>query len=140
MFVFLKNIFVHSNFTPDGSERDAPLYNDFLFQRNREQDSSTPYAPYPFYSTLPGNQSIPLQFTPQAAPRSFTQLHGYPEPSTSQIPQPDLSEKGEKTRRTSWENIEVRSLIAAYRANYDRLKSTKSSHGKKKKRMGFHNG
>ena len=56
-------------FRPDGSERDAPLYNVFLFQRNREQDSSTPYAPYPFYSSLPGNQTIPLQFTPQAAPR-----------------------------------------------------------------------
>ena len=27
--------------------------------------------------------------------------------------------------------MEVRSLIAAYRENYDRLKSTKSSHGKK---------
>ena len=64
------------------------------------------------YSTLPGNQSIPLQFTPQAAPRSFSQLHGYPE---------------------------VRSLIAAYRANYDRLKSTKSSHGKKNVWV-FHNG
>ena len=83
------------------------------------------------FSTLPGNQSIPLQFTPQAAPRCFSQLHGYPEPSTSQIPQPELSEKGEKNRRTSWQNIEVRTLIAAYRANYDRLKSTKSSHGKK---------
>ena len=83
------------------------------------------------YLTLPGNQSIPLQFTPQAAPRSVSQLHGYPEPSTSQIPPPELSEKGEKTRRTSWQNIAVRSLIAAYRANYDRLKSTKSSHGKK---------
>ena len=103
----------------------------FLFQRNRSQDSSTPYTPYPFYSTLPGNRSITLQFTPQAAPRSFSQLHGCPEPSTSQIPQPELSEKGEKTRHTSWETIEVRSLIAAYRANYDRLKSTNSSHGKK---------
>ncbi|XP_015750414.1 PREDICTED: uncharacterized protein LOC107330296 [Acropora digitifera] len=119
------------NFRPDGSERDAPLYNGFLFQRNREQDSSTPYPPYPFYSTLPGNQSIPLQFKPQAAAPSFSQLHGCPEPSTSQIPQPKLSQKSEKTRRTSWETIEVRSLIAAYRANYDRLKSTKSSHGKK---------
>ena len=26
-------------------EQDAPLYNGFLFQRNREQDSSAPYAP-----------------------------------------------------------------------------------------------
>ena len=90
-FVMFFFNFVRSNFRPDGSERDAQLYNGFLFQRNREQDSATPYAPYSFYSTLPGNQSIPLQFTPQAAPRSFSQLHGCPEPSTSQIPQPELS-------------------------------------------------
>ena len=44
------------------------------------------------------NFALPLQFTPQAAPRSSTQLHGYPEPSTSQIPQPELSEKGEKNQ------------------------------------------
>ena len=44
---------------------------------------------------------------------------------------PNPNYRGEKTRRTSWENIEVRSLIEAYQANYDRLKSTKSSHGKK---------
>ena len=107
------------------------MYNGFFIpkksgERNREQDSSAPYAPYPFYSSLPGNQTIP-----QAATRSFSQLPGCPEPSTSQIPQPELSEKGEKTRRTSWETIKVRCLIAAYRANYDRLKSTKSSNGKK---------
>ena len=42
------------------------LHNGFLFQRNREQDSSTPYAAYPFYSSLPGNKTIPLQLTPQA--------------------------------------------------------------------------
>ena len=78
------------------------------------------------------NQSIPLQFTPEAAPRSFSQqLHGCPEPLTSHIPQPKLSEKGEKTRCTSWETIEVCSLIAAYRANYDQLRSTKTSHGNK---------
>ena len=129
-FVFFLFSFFHSNFRPEGSERDAPLYNGFLFQRNREQDSSTPYAPYPFYSSLSGNQTIPLQFTPQAAPRSFSQLPGCPEPSTSQIPQPESSEKGEKTRCTSWETIEVRSLIGAYRANYDWVTSTKSSHGK----------
>ena len=74
------------------------------------------------YSTLPGNQSIPLQFTPQAAPRSFSQLHGYPE---------NYPRRAKKTRRTSWENIEVCKLIAAYCVNYDQLKSTKSSHGKK---------
>ena len=67
----------------------------FLFQINREQDSSAPYAPYPFY--LSGNQRISLQFTPQAAPRSFSQMPGCPEPLTSQIPQTVLSEKGEKT-------------------------------------------
>ena len=50
MFFFLN--FVHSNFRPHGSERDAPLYNGFLFQRNPEQDSSTPYTPYPFYPTF----------------------------------------------------------------------------------------
>ena len=130
-FFFFLIFFFHGNFRPDGSERDAPLYNGFLFHKNRERDSSTPYAPYPFYSSLPGNQTIPLQFTPQAAPLSFSQLPGYPEPSISQIPQPESSEKGEKIRRTSWEPIEVRSLIAAYRANYDRLKPTKNSHRKK---------
>ena len=83
------------------------------------------------FSSLPGNQTIPLQFMPQAAPHSFSQLHGCPEPSISQIPQPELSEKGEKTGRTSWESTEVGSLIAAYHANYDRLKSTESSHRKK---------
>ena len=39
-------------------------------------------------------------------------------------------EKGEKSRRTSWEHAEwgtaeVRSVIAAYRDNYDRLRSTR---------------
>ena len=124
-------LFFHSNFRPDGSERDALLYNGFLFQRNREEEIGSKVrqhhtVPYPFYSSLPGNQTIP-----QAARRSFSQLPGCPEPSTSQIPQPELSEKGEKTRGTSWETSEVCGLIAAYCANYDRLKSTKSSNGKK---------
>ena len=34
-------------------------------------------------------------------------------------------------REHSWETVEVSSLIAAYQGNYDCLKSTKSSHGKK---------
>ena len=39
-------------------------------------------------------------------------------------------EKGEKSRRTRWEHAEwgtaeVRSVIAAYRDNYDRLRSTR---------------
>ena len=47
----------------------------------------------------------------------------------AKFPSPNYQgSRGEKTRLTSWETIEVRSLIAAYRANYHRLKSTKSSH------------
>ena len=58
-------------------------------------------------------------------------MPGCSEPSAG-IPQAETcGEKGEKYRRTSWEPAEVRSLIAAYRDNYDRLRSTKSSHGKK---------
>ena len=41
------------------------------------------------YSTLPGNQSIPLQFTPQAAPLSFSQLQGYPENYQRRAKKPD---------------------------------------------------
>jgi len=89
--MFFLYLFFHSNFRPDGAEQDAPLLYGFLFRRDREQDSSTSYAPYPFYSSLPGNQ----------APLSFGQLPECPEPSISQIPQSELSEKGEKVRRTS---------------------------------------
>ena len=103
------------------------MYNGYLFQRSREQESyqNQPgaYSPYPFYLT--SNPRIPYQYVPQEAPRSCSPI------SSSQA---DLSgEKGvtEKSRRTSWEHAETRSLIAAYRENYNRLKSTKSSHGKK---------
>ena len=53
------------------------------------------------------------------------------EPSAAISEAETCGEKGEKSRRTSWEPAEVRSLIAAYRNNYDCLRSTKSSHGKK---------
>ena len=103
------------------------MYNGYLFQRSREQESyqNQPgaYSPYPYYLT--SNPRIPYQYVPQEAPRSCSPI------SSSQA---DLSgEKGvtEKSRRTSWEHAETRSLIAAYRENYNRLKSTKSSHGKK---------
>ena len=119
--------FFHSNFRLDDGEEDTPLYNGYLFQRSREQESyqNQPgaYSPYPYYLT--SNPRIPYQYVPQEAPRSCSPI------SSSQA---DLSgEKGvtEKSRCTSWEHAETRSLIAAYRENYDRLKSTKSSHGKK---------
>ena len=103
------------------------MYNGYLFQRSREQESyqNQPgaYSPYLYYLT--SNPRIPYQYVPQEAPRSCSPI------SSSQA---DLSgEKGvtEKSRRTSWEHAETRSLIAACRENYDRLKSTKSSHGKK---------
>ena len=53
------------------------------------------------------------------------------EPASTSNSQSQSSEKSDKNKRSSWENVEVRSLIAAYRENYDHLKSTKSSHGKK---------
>ena len=49
----------------------------------------------------------------------------------AKFPNLNYQRKAKKTRHTSWENIEIRSLVAAYRADYDRLKSTKSSHRKK---------
>ena len=58
-------------------------------------------------------------------------MPGCSEPSAGISQAETCGEKGEKYRRTSWEPAEVRSLIAAYRDNYDRLRSTKSSHGKK---------
>lgn len=58
-------------------------------------------------------------------------MPGCSEPSASISQAETCGEKGEKSRRTSWEPAEVRSLIAAYRDNYNRLRSTKSSHAKK---------
>lgn len=58
-------------------------------------------------------------------------MPGCSEPSAGISQAETCGEKGEKYRRTSWEPAEVRSLIAAYWDNYDRLRSTKSSHGKK---------
>ncbi|CAH3014083.1 unnamed protein product [Porites evermanni] len=58
-------------------------------------------------------------------------MPGCSEPSAGISQAETCGEKGEKYRRTSWEPAEVRSLIAAYRDNYDRVTSTKSSHGKK---------
>ena len=58
-------------------------------------------------------------------------MPGCSEPSAGISQAETCGEKGEKSRRTSWQPAEVRSLIAAYRDNYDRLRSTKSSHGQK---------
>ena len=58
-------------------------------------------------------------------------MTGCSEPSAGISQAETCGEKGEKSRRTSGQPAEVRSLIAAYRDNYDRLRSTKSSHGQK---------
>ena len=106
------------------------MYNGYLFHRGREQERNPQpaYSPYPYYLT--GNP-IPLQYVPQADSRSCSPIPGCSEPSAGIFQAETCGEKGEKSRRTSWEPAEIRSLIAAYRDNYDRLRSTKSSHGKK---------
>ena len=58
-------------------------------------------------------------------------MPGCLEPSAGISQAETCGEKGEKSRRTSWEPAEVRSLIAAYWDKYDRLRSTTSSHEKK---------
>ena len=124
-----------SNLRPEDGDQDAPLYYGYLFQRGREQERNPQpqpqpmYPPYPYYLT--GNPRIPLQYVPQADPRSFSPMPGCSEPSAGISQAETCGEKGQKSRRTSWEPAEVRSLISAYRDNYERLRSTKSSHGKK---------
>ena len=85
--------FFYSNFRSDDGEEDAPLYNGYLFQRSREQESyqNQPgaYPPYPYYLT--SKPRIPYQYVPQEAPRSCSPI------SSSQA---DLSgEKGVKETR-----------------------------------------
>ena len=132
---FVIVFFFYSNFRPEDDDQDAPLYNGYLFQRGREQERNPQpqpqpaYPPYPYYLT--GNPRIPLQYVPRADPQSCSPMPGCSEPSADISQAETCGEKGEKSRRTSWEPAEVRSLIAAYRDNYDRLRSTKSSHGKK---------
>ena len=125
--------FFHSNFRPEDDDQDAPLYNGYLFQRGREQESfknpQPAYSPYPYYLTR--NPRIPLQCVPQAAMRSYSPMPECLEPSAAISEAETCGEKGEKSRRTSWEPAEVLSLTASYQDNYDCLRSTKSSHGKK---------
>ncbi|CAH3183585.1 unnamed protein product [Porites lobata] len=124
------------NFRPEDGDQDAPLYNGYLFQRGREQERNPQpppqptYPPYPYYLT--GNPRIPLQYVREPAPRSCSPMPGCSEPSAGISQAETCGKKGEKYRRTSWEPASLlRSLIVAYRDNYDRLRSTKSSHGKK---------
>ena len=134
-FVIVFFFVFDSNFRPEDGDQDAPLYNGYLFQRGREQERNPQpqpqpaYPPYPYYLT--GNPRIPLQYVPEPAPRSCSPMPGCSEPSAGISQAETCGEKGEKSRRTSWEPAEVRSLIAAYRDNYDRLRSTKSSRGQK---------
>ena len=74
--------------------------------------------PYPMYQNpVPGNSNH-LQFEPD---------RDSPSPSSSE----SSSRSDDRNKRSSWSLIEKRCLIAAYKEYYDRLKTTKSSHGKK---------
>ena len=74
--------------------------------------------PYPIYQNpVPGTSSH-LQFEPDRDSAS---------PSSSE----SSSRSDDRNKRSSWSLTEERCLIAAYKEYYDRLKSTKSSQGKK---------
>ena len=99
-----------------------------IYFRGREQERNPQpqpqpqpqpaYPSFPYYLT--GNPRIPLQYLPQADPRSCSPMPGCSEPSAGISQAETCGEKGEKSQRTSWEPAEVRSSIAAYRDNYCR--------------------
>ncbi len=74
--------------------------------------------PYPIYQNSVPGTSNHLQFESDRNSAS---------PSSSESP----SRSDDRNKRSSWSLIEERCLIGAYKEYYDRLKSTKSSHGKK---------
>lgn len=121
-------------------EEDLGFYNGYLFQNlfqnrhHREQENylsqpaTAAYVPYPQYYRLGiNNHGGQLPYGITQAPRSSSPLPGNSELTTIGTQE----SSAEKSKRCSWANTEVRSLIAAYKENYERLKTTRSSHGKK---------
>ena len=122
------------------SQNKNPYYNGYLFAQNqtRLQGNNTGNT---LYGIGMAQNQPPLHYPAMLKPYSIYQN---PVPSTSNLLQiepdrdntsPSSSElsnwSDDWKKHSSWSLNEERYLIAAYKGYYDRLKSTKSSQGKK---------
>ena len=132
--------FVYRN----ASQNEDPYYNRYLFAaQNQTRPQGIKTTGNPLYGIGMAQNQPPLHYP---AMLNSYMIYQNPIPGTSNhlqferdsesaSPSPSPSEssnRGEdRTKRSSWSFTEEKCLIAAYKEYYDRLKSTKSSQGRK---------
>ena len=117
----------------NASQNGDPYYNGYLFQsRNQTRQPGNltgnplyddlPLPHYPHYPAMVN--PYPIYQNPLPSASMFEPDRDSDNPSPSET-------SNDRNKRSSWSLTEERCLIAAYKEYYGRLKSTKSSQGKK---------
>ena len=125
----------HLCFFPSCSDRDVDLdmdnyYNGYLFNSNRTASATGTQPPTSTQSVM--QNPVFMSYPPFYQPNYFQYVS-----ESERAPSPSPSSSGSSSsisvnKRSNWTSLECKGVIEAYRNSHELLRSTKSSHGKRK--------